>query len=218
MIGSTRLTLTALACLLIGSLGSPVSVSAQEAEDTNYWGYDKSFIDRPDHKRPTNPFAAKAEDFHEHTYHHKLLKSEFANSSAALGVNSTNRFYNKDAYTYMNPDSFKANDVTPEELERYIDHAYAPKLQKSDNPAYNTSKDFNSVNPFGMEAPEGDTGSPPSDELRRFNSTPSSEETQDSNPAQQLNALQQFLPPSSVGTMPEQTTGSAPDQQNNPNY
>lgn len=210
-------TKLALACLLTGFLGSPSRSWAQETEDTNHWGYDKSFIDRPDHKRPTNPFAVRAEDFHEHTYHHKLLKSEFANSSAALGVNATNRFYNKDAYTYMNPDSFKANDVTPEELERYIDHAYAPKLQKSDNPAYNTNKDFNSTNPFGMED-NNDSSNEPSNELRRFNSTPSSE-TQDTGPAQQLNALQQFLPPSSVGTTPEQTTGSAPDRQLNPtNY
>ncbi|MBX3137999.1 hypothetical protein KF707_17360 [Candidatus Obscuribacterales bacterium] len=122
--------------------------TAQESEETNPNGYDKSFIDRPDHKKPTNPFAARAADFPKHSYRRMLLSSPFASSSVGLGVNSSNQMYNQNAYTYLNPDSFKANDATPEEVNRYIDQVYKPDLNKSGNQGYETNKGFDQPNPF----------------------------------------------------------------------
>jgi hypothetical protein len=129
-------------------VAAPVSAQEIESEDTNYHGYDKSFIERPDHKKPTNPFAARAEDFGKNTYRRMLLNSPFANSSVGLGVNSSNQIYNKNAYTYLNPDSFKANDATPEEVNRYIDQVYKPDLNKSGNQGYEVNKGFDQPNPF----------------------------------------------------------------------
>ncbi len=125
---------------------------AQESEDTNPNGYDKSFITRPDYKKPTNPFAAKAEDFSKHSYRRMLLNSEFATSSG-LGIG--NKFYNQDAYTYMNPDSFKANDATPEEVNRYIDQVYAPATKGGvENQSYQPNKNFDEPNPFKTDLTE----------------------------------------------------------------
>jgi len=123
-------------------------VPANAQEDTNYHGYDKSFIDRPDHKKPTNPFAVTGDMFHKHSYRRMLLNSPFANSSVGLGANSSNQIYNKEAYNYLNPDANKANDETPEEVNRYIDHVYSPNVGKSDNQGYHTQKDFDQENPF----------------------------------------------------------------------
>lgn len=125
---------------------------SQESEDSNPNGYDKSFITRPDYKKPTNPFAAKAEDFSKNSYRRMLLNSEFATSSG-LGIG--NKFYNQDAYTYMNPDSMKANDATPEEVNRYIDQVYAPATKGGvENQSYQPNKNFDEPNPFKTELSE----------------------------------------------------------------
>lgn len=141
-----------LLSLLMAAAGASLfvvsPVAAQESEETNPNSYDKSFIDRPDHKKPTNPFAAKAADFPKHSYRRMLLNSPFASSSVGLGVNTSNQMYNQNAYTYMNPDSFKANDATPEEVNRYIDQVYKPTLNSSGNQGYETNKGFDQPNPF----------------------------------------------------------------------
>lgn len=121
---------------------------AQESEETNPYGYDKSFITRPDYKKPTNPFAAQASDFHKHSYRRMLLNSPFASSSVGLGVQAQNKTFNNDAYNYLNPDSFKANDATPEEVNRYIDQVYKPEMNSSDNQGYAVDKNFDQPNPF----------------------------------------------------------------------
>ena len=77
-----------------------------------------------------------------------LLNSPFASSSVGLGSNAANKLYNQEAYTYMNPDSFKANDATPEEVNRYIDQVYAPSAVGSENQGYMPDKNFNQANPF----------------------------------------------------------------------
>lgn len=119
---------------------------SQESEDTNPYGYDRSFITRPDHKKPTNPFAAKAEDFGKHSYTRMLIQSGLG-TSAGLGIG--NDFYNPEAYTYMNPDSFKANDATPEEVNRYIDKVYAPPTGAgTEIQSYQPNKGFDQPNPF----------------------------------------------------------------------
>lgn len=134
------------------TLLAAVPAMAQESEDTNPYGYDRSFITRPDYKKPNNPFAAKAEDFSKNSYRRMLLNSEFATSSG-LGIG--NNFYNQDAYTYMNPDSFKANDATPEEVNRYIDQVYAPATKGGvENQSYQPNKNFDQPNPFKSNTKE----------------------------------------------------------------
>lgn len=134
--------------LIVAAASLLPQLPALAQEDTNYQGYDKSFIDRPDHKKPTNPFALKGSDFHKHSYRRMLLNSEFAGSSVGLGVNASNQVYNRNAYTYLNPDSYKANDATPEEVNRYIDQVYTPNVGKSTNQGYQVNKNFDQENPF----------------------------------------------------------------------
>jgi hypothetical protein len=149
----TMITMTGATLLATGAalVLSASTATAQETEDQNPYGYDRSFITRPDHKKPTNPFAAKAEDFSKNSYRRMLLNSPFASSSIGLGANAANKLYDQNAYTYMNPDSFKANDATPEEVNRYIDHVYSPKVS-TDKQGYMPDKNFDQANPFKNES------------------------------------------------------------------
>lgn len=145
------LVLNLTACLAV--LLIPSSTSAQqffqEQQEPN--AYDMRFLDREGHK-PSNPYAMSGNDFHQHSYHRMLLNSPYAGSSIGLGANASKQIFNKDAYDYMNPQSKKINTpLVPAEFDPYVQNAYAPKMNKHYNPGYDTNKQFNQANPFGME-------------------------------------------------------------------
>lgn len=102
--------------------------------------YDFNFLDRDPHKiKPT--FMVNGNDFHKHSYHRMLLNSPMGRSSIGLGVNGKNPVFNSTAFDMMHPEASGINEPTPTE-RLFIENAYAPKVKKGYNAAYETDKAF----------------------------------------------------------------------------